>query len=91
MTNAEPIEVGRRDHGIRVLVLTNMYPTKTEPHFGCFVKDQGDDLRRLGVDLSVLAFDGRAHKNRYSFPGFDIHLRTNISHARDEFDNGLHL
>jgi glycosyltransferase involved in cell wall biosynthesis len=65
MTNAEPVEVGRRDHGIRVLVLTNMYPTKTEPHFGCFVKDQGDDLRRLGVDLSVLAFDGRAHKNRY--------------------------
>lgn len=46
-------------------MLTNMYPTETEPHFGCFVKDQVDDLRRLGVELSVLAFDGRPRKRRY--------------------------
>ena len=62
---AEPIAAGRGDHRIRVLVLTNMYPTATEPHFGCFVKDQVDDLRRLGVEVSVLAFDGRSHKHRY--------------------------
>jgi Glycosyltransferase Family 4/Glycosyl transferases group 1 len=55
----------RGDHGIRVMVLTNMYPTATEPHLGCFVKDQVDDLRRLGVEVSVLAFDGRSHKHRY--------------------------
>jgi hypothetical protein len=48
-----------------VLVVTNMYPTEAEPHFGCFVKDQVDDLRGLGVDVSVLAFDGRSHKRRY--------------------------
>jgi len=48
-----------------VLVLTNMYPTQAEPLFGCFVKDQVDDLCRLGVDVSVLAFDGRSHKGRY--------------------------
>ena len=65
MRIAEPIAAGRGDHRIRVLVLTNMYPTATEPHFGCFVKDQVDDLRRLGVDVSVLAFDGRSHKHRY--------------------------
>src|SRR3954447_7700191 len=64
MTHAEPVGTGRTDHGIRVLVLTNMYPTKTEPHFGCFVKDQVDDLRRLGVDVSALAFDGRSRKDR---------------------------
>jgi teichuronic acid biosynthesis glycosyltransferase TuaC len=50
---------------IRVLVLTNMYPTQAEPHFGCFVKDQVEDLRRLGLDVSVLAFDGRSRKRRY--------------------------
>ena len=65
MRIAEPIAAERGDHRIRVLVLTNMYPTATEPHFGCFVKDQVDDLRRLGVDVSVLAFDGRSRKHRY--------------------------
>jgi teichuronic acid biosynthesis glycosyltransferase TuaC len=65
MRGAEPIGPGRSDHGIRVLVLTNMYPTKAEPDFGCFVKDQMDDLRGLGVDVSMLKFDGRSHKHRY--------------------------
>ena len=63
--SAESVAAERSDHGVRVLVLSNMYPTVTEPHFGCFVKDQVDDLRRLGVELSVLAFDGRSCKRRY--------------------------
>ena len=63
--SAESVGAERSDHGVRVLVLSNMYPTVTEPHFGCFVKDQVDDLRRLGVELSVLAFDGRSRKRRY--------------------------
>jgi glycosyltransferase involved in cell wall biosynthesis len=42
-----------------------MYPTQAEPHFGCFVRDQADDLRRLGVDVAVLAFDGRSDKRQY--------------------------
>ena len=65
VTSAESIGPGQGDQGIRVLVLTNMYPTQAEPLFGCFVKDQVDDLCRLGVDVSVLAFDGRSHKGRY--------------------------
>jgi teichuronic acid biosynthesis glycosyltransferase TuaC len=65
MTSAEPTARARSERGIRVLVLTNMYPTPAEPDFGCFVKDQVDDLRRLGVDLTVLAFDGRSRKRRY--------------------------
>lgn len=50
---------------MRVLVLTNMYPTPAEPSLGCFVKAQVDDLRRLGVDIAVVAFDGRRQKRRY--------------------------
>src|SRR6185437_5822667 len=38
---------------IRVLVLTNMYPTAAEPHLGCFVRDQVEDLRSLGADVEV--------------------------------------
>ena len=50
---------------IRVLVLTNMYPTAAEPHLGCFVRDQVEDLRALGAEVEVQAFDGRQHKRRY--------------------------
>ena len=53
---------GRDGQELRVLVLTNMYPTRAEPSLGCFVRDQVDDLRRLGVDVTVLAFDGRGAK-----------------------------
>src|SRR5690242_21838299 len=52
-------------HDFRVLVLTNMYPTQAEPDFGCFVRDQVDDLKALGVPISVLAFDGRPGRSRY--------------------------
>jgi glycosyltransferase involved in cell wall biosynthesis len=89
MSVAEPIAGGRSndriagaraDHRIRVVVLTNMYPTANEPHFGCFVKDQVDDLRRLGVDVSVLAFDGRARKHRYLTTA--SRLRQALRHGR---------
>jgi len=50
---------------LRVLVITNMYPTPAEPEFGCFVRDQVDDLRALGVEVDVLAFDGRPRRSRY--------------------------
>jgi glycosyltransferase involved in cell wall biosynthesis len=69
-------------HGLRVLVLTNMYPTTAEPHFGCFVRDQVDDLRRLNADVTVLAFDGRGHKRRYV--GAARRLRRAL--RRDRYD-----
>jgi glycosyltransferase involved in cell wall biosynthesis len=65
LTSAKAAEPARGDQGVRVLVLTNMYPTQAEPLFGCFVRDQVEDLRRLGVTATVLAFDGRSHKSRY--------------------------
>ena len=57
-----------------------MYPTTAEPHFGCFVRDQVEDLRRLDVDVTVLAFDGRAHKGRY--PGAAGRLRRALRRGR---------
>jgi glycosyltransferase involved in cell wall biosynthesis len=54
-------EVGR----LRVLVLTNMFPTSAEPWFGVFVSDQTADLRSAGVDLEVLAFDARSSRLEY--------------------------
>ena len=50
---------------MRILCLTNMYPTPTEPWLGLFVAEQVEDLRRLGVDVSVHAFDGRPDWKEY--------------------------
>jgi glycosyltransferase involved in cell wall biosynthesis len=43
-----------------------MYPTEKEPWFGCFVRDQVDDLRALGVSVDVLSFDGRSATSEYA-------------------------
>ncbi|HEU5243437.1 MAG TPA: glycosyltransferase [Gaiellaceae bacterium] len=50
---------------MNLLVVTNMYPTEAEPWFGSFVRDQVEDLRALGLDVEVLAFDGRRHAREY--------------------------
>lgn len=50
---------------MRVLVVTNMYPTPEEPWWGSFVRDQVEDLQKLGLDMEVLAFDGRDNAAEY--------------------------
>jgi teichuronic acid biosynthesis glycosyltransferase TuaC len=50
---------------MRVLVVTNMFPTPREPWFGSFVADQVDDLRALGFDMRVIHFDGRRDRLNY--------------------------
>jgi len=50
---------------LRVLVLTNMFPTETLPAFGTFVADQVQSLRRLGVDLDVLFLNPRETRLNY--------------------------
>ena len=63
---------------LRVLVLTNMYPTPAEPGFGCFVRDQVDDLRALGIAVDVLAFDGRPKRSRYVGAGRRLRTRLRL-------------
>jgi glycosyltransferase involved in cell wall biosynthesis len=45
---------------VKVLVVTNMYPSEDEPWFGAFVKEQVESIRSQGVDVEVFAFDGRS-------------------------------
>jgi teichuronic acid biosynthesis glycosyltransferase TuaC len=78
---------------VRVLVLTNMYPTAAEPWFGSFVRDQVEDLRALGLDIELLAFDGRRQAAEYAWAarrlrrlvgrgGFDlVHAHYGLSGA----------
>jgi glycosyltransferase involved in cell wall biosynthesis len=47
---------------VRVLVVTNFSPDASAPQRGQWVRDQVDELRRLGVDVELLAFPrGRQH------------------------------
>jgi teichuronic acid biosynthesis glycosyltransferase TuaC len=51
---------------MRVLAVTNMYPTDAEPWFGSFVKDQIEAVRRLNVAVEVFSFDGRRDWRAYA-------------------------
>lgn len=50
---------------MKLLVLTNMYPSTAKPSFGIFVAEQVEDLQRAGVDVDVLSFDGTRDRREY--------------------------
>jgi glycosyltransferase involved in cell wall biosynthesis len=50
---------------MRVLVLTNMYPTPRYPSFGTFVEEQVRSLRNEGVEVDVLFVNGIKGKINY--------------------------
>lgn len=62
---------------MRVLVVTNMYPSEALPSFGTFVHDQVVALREAGVEVDVLSFNGRESKWKYlsAFPRYWRTLR----------------
>jgi glycosyltransferase involved in cell wall biosynthesis len=49
---------------MRVLVVTNLYPTATAPTKGTFVKKQVEALRKTGLDVSLLHVDREARGRR---------------------------
>jgi glycosyltransferase involved in cell wall biosynthesis len=54
-----------RRNPIRLLVLTNMYPSAKRPLYGAFVRDQVESLRAAGVEAEVLFIDGRTSRAEY--------------------------
>ena len=67
---------------MRVLVVTNMYPSPDRPWSGVFVRDQVDSLRRTGVDVDVFFVDGP--KNRINYPLGILRLWKHL--ARNRYD-----
>lgn len=41
----------------KIVVISNMYPTKNHPTFGLFVKNQVEQLKETGADIKVIAID----------------------------------
>src|SRR5262245_33709394 len=50
---------------MRVLSVTNMYPTPKWPAFGTFVFNEVKSLREAGVSVDVLVMNGRDNKWSY--------------------------
>ena len=63
---------------MRVLVVTNMYPTAEMPFFGTFVKEQVESLREEGVEVDVFFVNGKKNTLNYlwAFPRLWIRLLT---------------
>ncbi|MDP3012737.1 MAG: glycosyltransferase family 4 protein, partial [Candidatus Subteraquimicrobiales bacterium] len=40
--------------GMRVLLISNMYPSKDSPNFGIFIKEQVDTLKQKGVNFTLV-------------------------------------
>jgi glycosyltransferase involved in cell wall biosynthesis len=57
---------------VRILVVTNMYPTKETPAVGTFVYDQVASLRRAGTEIDVLFVNGRASTWNYLWGFFRL-------------------
>ena len=65
---------------MRALIVTNMWPTASEPALGSFVRDQVDALRELdGVEVEVFAFPpggylraARAVRRHHRSERFDV-------------------
>ena len=51
---------------MRILVVTNMWPTPDHPHFGSFVRDQVTALRRLGLMVDVFFTDPKKSRAEYA-------------------------
>ncbi|MCD6291575.1 MAG: glycosyltransferase [Anaerolineae bacterium] len=75
---------------MRVLLVTNMYPTPDRPAAGVFVAEQVASLRKLGVDFDVLYVDGRRSTWNYLWGPFRLwaqmrRARYDLIHAHYVF------
>jgi glycosyltransferase involved in cell wall biosynthesis len=73
-TNTSP------DESMKVLIVSNMYPTKDHPTGGIFVHDQVKALRRGGVDARVVSgkplwLSGRRLRTTLSLVGSELRAR----------------
>jgi Glycosyltransferase Family 4/Glycosyl transferases group 1 len=50
---------------MRILVLTNMYPRRDRPTFGIFVKEQVEDLRKIGCEIDLRVVRGDVSSANY--------------------------
>jgi teichuronic acid biosynthesis glycosyltransferase TuaC len=72
---------------VRILLVTNMYPTERAPHAGTFVAEQAESVRELGVDVDVLHVD-RVELGRRAYRRLAERVRT---HAAATLPDVVHV
>ena len=63
---------------MRVLAVTNLYPTAQNPSWGTFVEQQVQGLRRLGMNVGVVLFD-RVQKKLGAYLGMSKKLKDSVA------------
>ena len=63
---------------MRILVVTNMYPSDRQPHAGTFIEQQVKSLREAGLDADVLVAE-RSQKGYLTYFGLGANIRRRIS------------
>ena len=71
---------------MKVLVVTNMYPSAARPHWGAFVKSQVESLAALGVENVLYEIEGWKSTARYAhamrdLPAFARRAGVELVHA----------
>lgn len=71
---------------MRVLVVTNMWPSAGRPHWGAFVKSQVDSLGAAGIDVVVHEIEGWRRSSEYfrallALPGLAKRSGARLVHA----------
>jgi len=61
---------------MRILFVTNMYPTVQNPGFGAFVRQQAEELHRLGHVVDVINFGGLKSRLKYVGGAVKVFQRT---------------
>lgn len=75
---------------MKVLVVTNMYPTPQAPSLGIFVREHVTALEAQGVEVEVFFVDGRRRRSEYlrALPSLARRLRRgdfDIAHAQHTY------
>ena len=60
---------------MKILLITNMYPSPGAPAVGTFVRDQVESLRKEGVDIDVMFINGMKGKINYLWGIFRLWAR----------------
>lgn len=67
---------------MKILIVTNMYPTEDRPAWGIFVMQQVKQLRRLGHNVDVMNIYGYRSKLNYIKAVFEVFQKT----VRNRYD-----
>ena len=68
---------------MRLLVVTNIFPTKRYPAFGTFVEQQVKSLSDLGLEVDVLFVD-RAQEGLRAYFGIGKRVRRSINEFKPD-------